>query len=153
MNIEEILVARILIVDDQTDNVQLLEKMLAQEGFTNVISTTDSRRTLELATAFDADLVLLDLMMPGFDGYAVLEQLARRTPATDFRPVMVLTADATKAARRRALSLGAKDFLSKPYDLVETTLRICNLLETRLLYKRLQALAAPEAPLPPLTDR
>lgn len=151
MNINEILAARILIVDDQTDNVQLLEKMLTQEGFANVISTTDPRRTLELATAFDADLVLLDLMMPGFDGYAVLEQLARRTPATDFRPVMVLTADATKAARRRALSLGAKDFLSKPFDLVEATLRICNLLETRLLYKRLQALAAPETPLPPLT--
>ncbi|MDQ1835513.1 response regulator [Massilia scottii] len=121
--------------------------MLAGEGFRNVVSTTDPRRTLDLVSAFDPDLVLLDLMMPDLDGYAVLEQLARRTPPNEFRPVMVISADVTQEARRRALSLGAKDFLTKPFDLIETVLRICNLLETSLLYKRLQALTSPEPPL------
>ena len=148
MNISDLLGMRLLIVDDKMENVKILEDMLAGEGFHNVVSTSDSRRTLDLVSAFDPDLVLLDLMMPGLDGYAVLEQLARRTPPNEFRPVMVLSADVTQEAKRRALSLGAKDFLTKPFDLIETMLRICNLLETCLLYKRLHALADQEAPLP-----
>lgn len=148
MNMSDLLAMRILIVDDQIDNVQLLEKMLAHEGFSNVISTTQASRTFDLVTAFDPDLVLLDLMMPDCDGYAVLEQLARRAAGDGFRPVMVLTADATPEAKHRALSLGAKDFLTKPFDVIETVLRICNLLETRLLYRRLAALAAAEVPPP-----
>lgn len=147
MNISDLLAMRLLIVDDKMENVKILEDMLAGEGFRNVVSTTDPRRTLDLVSAFDPDLVLLDLMMPDLDGYAVLEQLARRTPPGEFRPVMVISADVTQEARRRALSLGAKDFLTKPFDLIETMLRICNLLETSLLYKRLQALTAPEPPL------
>lgn len=147
MNADDILGMRILIVDDHPGNVQVLEKMLAREGFDNVVATTDPRRVLDLVTAFDPDLVLLDLAMPDLDGYDVLEQLKRHTPADEFRPVMVLTADITQEARRRALALGAKDFLTKPFDLVETTLRICNLLETRLLYQRLRALARTEMPL------
>lgn len=147
MNISELQAMRILIVDDKMENVKLLEDMLVREGFGNVISTTDPRRTLDLVLAFDPDLVLLDLMMPDLDGYAVLEQLSRRTQPHVFRPVMVLSADVTQDARRRALALGAKDFLTKPFDLVEAMLRICNLLETCLLYQRLRQLAAPEAPL------
>jgi DNA-binding response OmpR family regulator len=147
MNISELQAMRILIVDDKMENVKLLEDMLVREGFGNVISTTDPRRTLDLVLAFDPDLVLLDLMMPDLDGYAVLEQLSRRTQPDVFRPVMVLSADVTQDARRRALALGAKDFLTKPFDLVEAMLRICNLLETCLLYQRLRQLAAPEAPL------
>ncbi|WP_244136928.1 response regulator [Burkholderia pyrrocinia] len=88
--------------------------------------------------AFDPDLVILDLMMPGRDGYAVLEQLHRRGDPYDYRPVLVITADVTTEAKRRALALGAKDFLTKPF---ETMLRVWNLLETRVLYKRLRALA------------
>jgi len=148
MNISDMLVMRILIVDDKMENVKILEDMLAAEGFHNVVSTTDSRRTLDLVSAFDPDLVLLDLMMPGLDGYAVLEQLARRTAPGEFRPVMVISADVTQEAKRRALALGAKDFLTKPFDLIETMLRICNLLETCLLYKRLHGLAHQETPLP-----
>jgi len=149
MNISDLLAMRILIVDDQLDNVQLLEKILSSEGFSNVVSTTDSSRVLDLAIAFDPDLVLLDLMMPEPDGYAVLQQLVRRTPKNDFRTIMVLTADSMPEAKHRALALGAKDFLTKPVDFVESILRISNLLETRFLYQRLQALLAQEAPLPP----
>lgn len=144
MTEEDLLAARILIVDDQPANLRLLEDLLAREGFVNVVSTTEPLRALDLYTAFDPDLILLDLMMPGMDGYAVLEQLARQRSPTDYRPVLVLTADATTDAKRRALSLGAKDFLTKPFDAIEAMLRIWNLLETRVLYKRLQALAPGE---------
>lgn len=140
MNDDELLASRILIVDDQPANLRLLEDLLAREGFTNVVSTTESTQVMDLHGAFDPDLVLLDLMMPGLSGYAVLEQLERQRPADEFRPVLVLTADATSQAKRRALSLGAKDFLTKPFDPVEAMLRVWNLLETRVLHKRLRRL-------------
>lgn len=143
----DLLDARILIVDDQPANLRLLEALLAREGFRNVVSTTESEQAMDLFVAFDPDLVLLDLMMPVLSGYAVLERLERRRAPDDFRPVLVLTADATTEAKRRALSLGAKDFLTKPFDSVEVVLRICNLLETRLLYKQLQQLQPGTAPL------
>lgn len=91
--------------------------------------------TLELP-----DLVILDLHMPEFDGFAVLEQLNRRIPTGEYLPILVLTADATRDTRLRALALGAKDFISKPLDALETMLRIWNLLETRALYKTLRTL-------------
>lgn len=141
MNETEVLQSRILLIDDEPANLRLLEELLAREGFTQVLSTTDSQRALDLHTAYDPDLVLLDLMMPGLDGYAVLEQLARRRAPDDYRPVLVLTADATTEAKRRALSLGAKDFLTKPFDAIEAMLRVWNLLETRWLYKRLHAVS------------
>lgn len=144
----ELLASRILLVDDQPANLRLLEDLLAREGFTNVVGTTESDQVLDLYRAFDPDLVLLDLMMPGLSGYAVLEQLARQRAADDFRPVLVLTADATAQARHRALSLGAKDFLTKPFDSIEAMLRVWNLLETRLLYKRLQRLVPGGVTLP-----
>lgn len=135
----DILASRILIVDDQPGNLRLLEDLLAGEGFGNVLSTTDPRQVVDLYTAFEPDLVLLDLLMPELSGFAVLEQLARLRAADDFRPVLVLTADATLEAKRRALSLGARDFLTKPFDTVEAMLRIWNLLETRQLYKLLRS--------------
>jgi CheY-like chemotaxis protein len=146
MNDTEILASRILIVDDQPGNLRLLEDLLGREGFGNVLSTTDSTQVVDLYTAFDPDLVLLDLLMPGLDGFAVLERLARCREPDDFRPVLVLTADATRDAKRRALSLGAKDFLTKPFDTVEAMLRIWNLLETRQLYKRLRQVVPDAAP-------
>ncbi|MES0873639.1 response regulator [Sinimarinibacterium thermocellulolyticum] len=148
MNDDELLASRILIVDDQPANLRLLEDLLGREGFTNVVSTTEPEQVLDLFTAFDPDLVLLDLMMPGLSGYAVLEQLERQRPADDYRPVLVLTADATSQARQRALSLGAKDFLTKPFDPIEAMLRVWNLLETRLLYKRLRRLVPQSSLLP-----
>ena len=138
---EEVLAARVLIVDDQPANLRLLEDLFIGEGLTQVVGTTDARTALGLFNAFDPDLIVLDLMMPELDGYAVLEQLKRRGDPYDFRPVLVITADATPEAKRRALALGAKDFLTKPFDTLEAMLRVWNLLETRVLYKRLQAIA------------
>ncbi|MGK9230123.1 response regulator [Inquilinus limosus] len=123
----------ILIVDDEPANVVLLERLLKREGFTRLLATTDPRRALPLFQEHPVDLVLLDLMMPELDGYALLETFSRLIPARTYLPILVLTADATLAARRRALSLGAKDFLTKPFDAVEAVLRIFNLLETRIL--------------------
>lgn len=140
MSEEEVLAARILIVDDQSANLRLLETLLEREGFSNVVSTTEAEQALDLYAAFDPDLVLLDLMMPGLSGYAVLEQFERQRAADEYRPVLVLTADATRAALRRALSLGAKDFLTKPFDPIEAMLRVWNLLETRLLHQHLRRL-------------
>ncbi|MBW8354050.1 MAG: response regulator [Pseudomonas sp.] len=135
---------RILIVDDQRPNLDLMEQLLAREGLHNVLSSTQPLRALELFNSFEPDLVILDLHMPEFDGFAVLEQLNRRIPANDYLPILVLTADATRDTRLRALALGARDFISKPLDALETLLRIWNLLETRALYKTLRTLVPPE---------
>ncbi len=138
MKDSEILEAKILIVDDAEANLRLLENLLAKEGFTQVISTTDSTKTIDLLTAFQPDLILLDLMMPELDGYAVLDLLAKHIPEDSYLPVLVLTADATIDSRRKALALGAKDFLTKPFDNIEAMLRVWNLIETRLLYRKLK---------------
>jgi CheY-like chemotaxis protein len=140
MNESEILNAKILIVDDADANLRLLEDLLSREGFHNVISTADSTRSIDLFTAFQPDIILLDLMMPELDGYAVLEMLSRHIPKDEYLPVLVLTADATVAAKRKALALGAKDFLTKPFDTIEAMLRVWNLLETRMLYRHLKQL-------------
>lgn len=140
MNEADILNAKILIVDDAEANLKLLEDLLAKEGFTQVVSTADSTRALDLFNAFEPDLVLLDLMMPELDGYALLEMLSRHIPQDEYLPVLVITADATIAAKRKALALGAKDFLNKPFDTIEAMLRVWNLLETRVLYRRLKSL-------------
>ena len=140
MNETDILNTKILIVDDAEANLKLLEDLLTREGFHQIISTTDSTRALDLFIAFQPDLILLDLMMPELDGYAVLEILSRHIPKDEYLPVLVLTADATIVAKRKALALGAKDFLTKPFDTIEAMLRVWNLLETRLLYRQLKAL-------------
>lgn len=142
MTDSEILNGKILIIDDADANLRLLEALLAKEGFTQVISTADSTKTIDLLNAFQPDLILLDLMMPELDGYAVLDLLAKHIPEDTYLPILVLTADATIAAKRKALALGAKDFLTKPFDQIETMLRVWNLLETRMLYKKLIALQA-----------
>ena len=108
--------ARILIVDDEPANVRLLERLLQQAGYARPESTTDPRRAAALAAARGPDLVLLDLLMPDLDGYAVLAQLRAQPPAGTYLPVVVLTADATAAARQRALAAGATDFLTKQMD-------------------------------------
>lgn len=148
MNRDDVLAARILVVDDEAANVRLLEDLLQREGFRQVIATTDPGRVMGLVAAFEPDLILLDLMMPAPDGYALLEQLARRTDPGRFLPVIVLTADPSRSARHRALGLGAKDFLTKPLDTFEVALRVWNVAETAVLFKRLRAWAATEAPPP-----
>jgi putative two-component system response regulator len=124
---------KILVIDDEPTNVALLEDMLSETGYTRVKSITDSRAALETCAAFDPDLILLDLMMPYLDGFAVLESI--RAGASDiFLPVIVLTADINEETKRRALYVGATEFLVKPFDQLEVLLRIANSLETRRLH-------------------
>lgn len=127
---------KLFVIDDEPVNVALLEEMLAEAGYTRVQSTTDARTALEDCRVFGPDLVLLDLMMPHLDGFAVLEQL-RIAFADTFLPVIILTADANEETKWRALRAGATDFLLKPLDQVEVLLRIANLLETRNLHRQL----------------
>ena len=127
---------KILVVDDEPSNVALLEAMLQDAGYSCVKSLTSSGVVLETCAAFDPDLVLLDLMMPHPDGFAILESL-RSAHSEVFLPVIVLTADINEESRCRALAAGATDFLLKPFDQTEVLLRIRNLLEMRRLHLRL----------------
>ncbi len=129
--------AMILIVDDEPVNVHLLERILARSDYARVTSTTDPTRVLALYDDLQPDLILLDLHMPPPDGLTLLRQLRALIPGDDHRPILILTADTTLAAKQRALALGATDFLTKPFDAVEVVLRIRNLLETRFLHRRL----------------
>jgi PleD family two-component response regulator len=127
---------KLLIVDDEPVNIALLEDMLGGSGYSRLKSLTDSRHALAACREFTPDLILLDLMMPHVDGFAILEAL--RAQRTDrFVPVIVLTADANEETKRRALRAGATDFLLKPFDETEVLLRISNLLELRRLHVQL----------------
>ncbi|MBO6528283.1 response regulator [Erythrobacter sp.] len=134
----EVTSRRILAIDDEEANVLLLRSVLEREGYRDIHTLTDPTRAMRAYIDLQPDIVLLDLMMPEVDGFALLEAFSRHDRAEEFRPVLVLTADTTVQARRRALSLGAKDFVSKPFDVIEVALRIGNLLETRILYERLR---------------
>jgi len=125
--------ARVLIVDDHPPNVLLLERLLEVSGFTNVTSTTDSSSVVQLCVEREPDLLLLDLQMPKPDGFEVMGLLEPWTKAAPKLPILVLTADGTRERKTRALSMGASDFLSKPFDTTEVVLRVENLLRTRLL--------------------
>jgi PAS domain S-box-containing protein len=131
----DILGARILVVDDQQANVQLLEQLLGEAGYTCVASTMDPREVCALHRKHNYDLILLDLQMPGMDGFAVMAGL-KSNAAESYLPVIVLTAQ--PGHKLRALQAGAKDFISKPFDLVEAKTRIHNMLEVRLLYRKLE---------------
>jgi two-component system sensor histidine kinase/response regulator len=128
---------RVLIVDDTLANVELLERVLQQAGYTEISRTTDPRRALEMFGVYKPDLILLDLMMPHVDGLSLMKQLRSRIPEDQYLPIIVITADATASTKRQALSLGAKDFLTKPFDVTEITLRVNNLAETRWLHMQL----------------
>ena len=131
----EIFRAKILIVDDQEANVVLLEQILADSGYTQVSSTLQPQEVCALHREHAYDLILLDLQMPGMDGFQVMAGLSTNT-ADGYLPVIVLTAQ--PGHKLRALQAGAKDFISKPFDLVEARLRIRNMLEVRLLYRKLE---------------
>jgi DNA-binding response OmpR family regulator len=134
LNPPEVLNARILIVDDEPANVQLLERVLAEAGYTDVVSTLSSGDVETLHGDSPFDLILLDLQMPGMDGFEVMERLGTVSTET-YLPVIVLTAQ--PGHKLRALQAGARDFISKPFDLVEVKTRIHNMLEVRLLHKEL----------------
>jgi len=132
---QELLNASILIVDDQPSNVLLLEEMLRSAGYTNTTQTTNPYEVYELHNKNSYDLILLDLQMPGLDGFQVMEAL--KDIETDaYLPVLVITAQ--PGHKLQALRAGAKDFVSKPFDLVEVQTRIHNMLEVRLLYRKLE---------------
>ena len=127
----DILNARILVVDDQESNVLLLEGMLRVAGYTSVESTTHPNEVCELHRKNRYGLILLDLQMPGMDGFQVMEGL-KEIEADGYLPVLVLTAQ--PAHKLRALEAGAKDFVSKPFDFAELRARVRNILEVRLLH-------------------
>ena len=131
----DILNASILIVDDQEINITLLEQMLSEAGYGRVASTMNPQEVCALHRKNRYDLILLDLQMPGMDGFQVIEAL-KTNDADSYLPVLVITAQ--PGHKLRALQAGAKDFVSKPFDLVEVKTRIHNMLEVRLLYKKLE---------------
>src|SRR5438045_3521900 len=130
--------ARLLVVDDEESNIRLLHRILSRAGYLHVTGTTDPREVEHLVKEMEPDLVLLDLHMPHLDGFDVLKQRGPRLTGAGFLPVLMLTGDATPEAKRGALSLGARDFVSKPFDATEVLLRIRNLLEIRFLYHNLE---------------
>ena len=131
---QELFSADILIVDDQVAQAQLLERLLREGGYGNVASTTDSSRVCALHRDKRYDLILLDLQMPGLDGFGVMEALQAENNDS-YLPVVALTAQ--PGHKLRAMEAGARDFISKPFDLVEIKARIHNMLEVRLLHKKL----------------
>jgi len=135
LSASDILKAGILIVDDQAANVSLLEKMLRGAGYVSIESTTDPDKVCELYRQNRYDLILLDLQMPGMDGFQVMEGL-KEIENGGCLPVLVITAQPDH--KLRALKSGAKDFVSKPFDLAEVLIRVHNLLEVRLLHRKVE---------------
>jgi len=135
ISVSEMQTANLLIVDDQEANVLLLQELLRNAGYTRVNSTMVPSEVADLHAAHRYDLILLDLQMPVMDGFAVMAQLQAIEPS-GYLPVLVLTAQPNH--KLRALQAGARDFISKPFDLVEVETRIRNMLEVRMLYQRLE---------------
>jgi signal transduction histidine kinase len=131
--------ARLLLVDDCVANISLLENILNRFGFTQIETVTDSRETFARIEQFKPDLIILDLNMPHLDGFAVMQHLSKTVPRDTFLPVLVLTADTTGETKRKALSSGATDLVTKPFNPSEVFMRIRNLLEIRFLHLELHA--------------
>ena len=131
--------AEILIVDDERPNIMLLERLLKASGYSRIRGTDDPRQVQDLLGERDADLVLLDLRMPYMDGFQVMEQIHSTVEVgDDYLPVLMLTAEHDPKIKLRALELGATDFLLKPFDRAEVASRVRNILQVRLLNKRVR---------------
>ena len=130
--------ARILIVDDEDANIEILKRILTRAGFTRLESTNDSRQATACYIEHRPDLILLDLHMPHLNGLEVMDQLNEIAEAS-YLPILILSGDLASDARRDALSRGAKDFVNKPFQADELLLRIKTLLETRFLYIQIQS--------------
>ncbi len=130
--------AKILIVDDLEENLRLLRRILEKEGCEQIRETTEGREVVGIVEEFEPDLVLLDLHMPGSDGFEILRSLKPKLSGPRGLAVLMLTGDSSREAKRSALGLGARDFLEKPFDSGEALLRIGNILETRYLYQELE---------------
>ncbi len=130
--------AKILIVDDQEANIEILADLLEMEEFTWVKSVKDSRKVMDLVVTWKPDLILLDLMMPFFSGFDIMQMIKKTLPENEYLPILVLTADISEDTKRKALAGGATDFLFKPFELVEVTLRINNLLYAKYMFQQIQ---------------
>jgi putative two-component system response regulator len=130
--------SRILIIDDQPENVRLLDRLLRRAGYEAIEGTSDPRMAEKLFMDFNPDLILLDLHMPHLDGFQVMDRIRPHIPEQSYFPILFLTGDKDPEVRQRALQAGARDFLTKPFEITEVLLRIKNLLETRILHLRLQ---------------
>ncbi len=130
--------SRIYVADDEPANVALLEAILGRAGYTSINAFPDGQALLDAIAEREPDLILLDLRMPVVDGMSVLKRLPATLGSDHYLPVLVLTADATRASRDQALSSGAHDYLTKPFDAAEVLLRVRNLLETRRLHEELR---------------
>jgi putative two-component system response regulator len=130
--------ARLLIVDDEDANIEILQRILTRAGFSRVVSSNDSRQAAALYVEHRPDMILLDLHMPHMDGLEVMDQLNEIAEAS-YLPILILSGDLTPEARREALSRGAKDFVNKPFQPDELLLRIKTQLETRFLYIQIQS--------------
>jgi putative two-component system response regulator len=134
--------ARVLVVDDDAQNVRYIKDVLEWAGYQHVKGTTQPSEVLSETHRYGPDLILLDLIMPEMDGYEVMEVLQAELPPESYLPILVLTSDTSQEAKRRALSLGAKDFLTKPFSPTEIRHRVENLLETRFLHLKCRDQAA-----------
>ncbi len=132
---QDVLDARVLIIDDAQANVTMLEKMLDNAGYTSVLGITDAREAIGIYESFQPDIVLLDINMPHLNGYQVMEKI-NEVKKDAYLPILVLTAQHDKETCYRALHAGAKDFLTKPFDQTEALIRIQNMLETKFLHKQ-----------------
>jgi two-component system NtrC family sensor kinase len=139
LNVENLSFSRILIVDDQIENLRVLATVLDIAGYKQVHCLNDSRNILDTFREFQPDLILLDLHMPHVDGLAAMDLLSTVISKDDYLPILILTGDSTSGAKEKALSRGAHDFLSKPLNRAEVQLRVKNLLETRHFHLQLRA--------------
>lgn len=135
---DDILLARVLIVDDQAYNVSLLERILGRAGFKNVQHIMDPLHIQQRLLEVNPDIVLLDMHMPGMDGLQVLKLIRELTPSDSYLPVLMITADATAEVKQQGFQAGVNDFLTKPYNRAEVILRMTNLLKTKLLHNQIQ---------------
>ncbi len=133
---QDILNARILIVDNSQANIILLEAILPDTGYTSFLSIIDPRETISLYESFRPDLIILDINMPHLNGFQVMDRL-QELKKDDYIPILVITAQTDKEIRLHSLQSGANDFLTKPFDVTETLMRIRNMLEVRLLHNRI----------------
>ncbi|MDB4948398.1 MAG: response regulator CheY-like protein [Gemmatimonadetes bacterium] len=139
MDSETIKSASIVIVDDEEMNLRILRRFLESEGYTGVFTTTDGREVISHLQTRGADLVVMDLYMPFPDGFVLLDWIGAAIGKDEYLPILVVTADFSIETRNRALALGARDFLTKPFDFFEARYRIRNLLQARDLYRQLKA--------------
>ncbi len=134
---DEIKKANILIVDDEEFNIEVIKQTLEGAGYTSIRHTTDSREVAGIYKEFKPDLVLLDIRMPHLDGFQVMDQL-KDIEKDSYLAILVLTAHADDETCVRALNNGAKDFLAKPFQLVEMMSRVKNMIEVRMLHNQVR---------------